>query len=154
MRLYNAIATGTLQDGENVLIQIELPLLGGRRARISSWNASFNGIIAGNSLSIKLTRDSSSGTSTESDVPAVLDGTFFDAVESTEPITRWGFTALPTAGATIDGPLQASDPSYVFRQYASGREIVVGNDSRVSLRCTPSNMLAAVGYKVNVILAA
>lgn len=154
MRLYNATVTGTLQAGENVLLQLDLPVLGNRRARISSWDASFDGLIAGNNMRVRLVSDITDGTSTEGDVPVVLDGTHFDSVGSSEPYVRWAFTALPSVGRVIDGPLHMADPSYFSKQYSSGNEVVVDNGTRVSLRCTPSNMLAAVNYKANLIFAA
>lgn len=148
MRLYNAMATGQLHEGENVLIQV-VPPAGGRRLKVIGWNVSFNNLIAGNSISVELTQDDTDGSARQSGVPAVLDGSYFGGVGSTEPSTRWDFTSEPTANATICGPHQVSDPSFLLRQYASGKELVISADERISVRCTPSGMTAATGYKVN-----
>jgi hypothetical protein len=155
MRLYAANATGTLADAETVLLQVAMPLAASGRARILSWDVSFNGIIAGNSVTLSLTRDSNSGTALVQENAVVLDGTHQVTYNLTNgPFMRSDFTVNPTASRTIDGPLQASDPSFTLKQYASGQEPVIDVVGQVSLRCTPDGMTAAVGYKANIIFVA
>jgi hypothetical protein len=154
MRVYNANHTGTLGVGENLLLQLELPTLGYRRARVVSWSVSFNGLIDGNVLSFSMTRDDVDGTATTTVDPVVLDGSFQDELVTYEPVCRSDFSVLPTALSVIEGPLQASDTAYVLRQYASHQEPVLEAPSLTSLRCTPGTMVAPVGYKVNMTFTA
>lgn len=152
MRLYVANATGTLLATETVLVQVAAPLSTTGRLRIISWDVSFNGVISGNSVTFSLTVDSTSGTAVSQETAIVLDGSH-QAVWSAadEPVVRSDFTVNPTASSVIDGPLQASDPSITLVQYASGQEPVVDAAGQVSLRCTPSGMTAAVGFKANIV---
>ena len=154
MRLYNAIAEGTLQEGENLLVQLDLQYLGFRRARVSSWSVSFDGLIAGNSLSFRIVRDDPGPFGLSFSRAVVLDGTHADEFDIYEPYIWTQFNSLPTALDVIEGPLQASDTSHVLRQYGSGRELILDYSSRTSLRCTPSDMLVPVNYKVNFIFSA
>lgn len=154
MRVYNATHTGTLGAGENLLLQLELPVLGYRRARITNWSVSFNGLIAGNILSFQLTRDDVDGVGGSYSDPVVLDGSYRDEIDTYEPAVKTGFTTLPTALSVIEGPLQASDTAYVSRQYATGEEPLLDAGSVTSLRCTPGGMVAPVGYKANLIFTA
>jgi hypothetical protein len=155
MRLYAANATGTLLNAETVLLQVVMPLEASGRARILSWDVSFNGIISGNSVTFSLTRDSTSGTVVSQENAIVLDGTHQVTYDETNgPFVRSDFTVNPTASDTLDGPLQASDPSFTLRQYASGQEPVIDATGQVSLRCTPVGMTAAVGFKANLIFVA
>lgn len=155
MRLYTASVTGTLKDGENVLLQVVQPLSSSGRARVLSWDVSFNGIIAGNSMTVSFTRDSDSGIALEQVDAVVLDGTYTTTYDGlVGPAVRSDFTINPTADTVIDGPMHASDPSFIKKQYASGREPTIDVVGQASLRCTPSNMLAAIGFKANIILVA
>lgn len=150
MRLYNAMATGTLEDAETALLQLYMHVTGSTRAKVVAWDVSFDGLVAGNSLTFRIVRDGSYVAPDETTYPAVLDGSFFDGEYASGPEVN-SISSLPSVGSVIEGPLYVADSSHVFRQYGSGKELTLDNFTRTSLRCTPSDMLVPVKYKVNFI---
>lgn len=146
MALYNATGSGLVGPGSNVLIQVYgSGVLG--RLRIHSWDLSFQGIVAGNLMRVTLAQAATLGTASQYVDPAVIDGE--SKFASVKPLAAVEFAPAPTLGDVLDD-LTVVDSGFMRKQYAKGREPVVGTSEGLVVACEPSDLFTPVPYKVNV----
>lgn len=154
MALFSATTSGLLRGDERALFQVSFYadfLLSSARIRVHSWDLSFQGIVAGNTLDVSV----HSVADTE---PGGGEIEFAKILSGDNKFTQIAPYILPGGGSVTPSPaldrVHAVDTSFIRKQYARGREPVVDTYHSFEFRCTPSNLFTPVPWKANVIFSA
>lgn len=153
MTLYNATGSATISEtAETTVTQISFGTALGR-GRLLSWDVSFDGLIAGNNMTVSVhLTDAVAGTAFER--VSVLDGE--DKLSDQIPFYSTGNPFALPSEQDID-VVNIADSAFYRRQYAKGREpIFQANVLTGLMLCatvTPSIIVAPVHCKMNLTFA-
>lgn len=153
MTLYNATASAVIQDAETPVTLLTFSDTFGR-ARLTRWDVSFDGLIAGNNMTVSLYLTDATGGTVFQMIPPmdgedkfVDDGPFF----ASEPGTT------PLAVADQLDLVNVADSAYYKKQYAKGREPIFGGSAvtggMLCATVTPSALVVPVRCKMNLTFA-
>lgn len=154
MTLYNATASAIIGNAETPVTAITFSDTLGR-ARLISWDISFDGLIAGNMMTVSLYVTDSVGGSAYANAPVVDGENKVNVNETAYYATNPGTTPL-----SMDGQLDLvyiADSAFYKKQYAKGREPIFGGSvTSGRMMCatvTPSALVYPVNCKMNLTFA-